>query len=338
MGIDCAAPRGGIAHVLYTYKKYIFETFRFIPTTHAGNRFSRKIYAATAYFKLFFHLLKRDVKIVHLHGASGKSFYRKRFYINLCHLFKVKIIYHIHSGHFKKFADTHLRTVQKTLCKCDTVVALSRTWETYFTSIGCKKVVTIPNPIAPPQFFPVKKEPGQLHLLFLGTITQQKGIYDLLHTIKRYKKELSNKVYLHIGGKGEERQLRQEMAELAMDDRVIYHGFVANEEKFRLFCLSDVLVLPSYIEGLPISILEAMSYGMPVIASRVGGIPDIVKDKETGYLITPGNTEELGEAILTLLNDPQKRAEMGKKAEESARNHFPQKVEKSLEALYDQYL
>ena len=338
MGIDCANPKGGIAQVLYTYKKYIFETFRFIPTTNTHNVLRRQITGITAGFKLLYHLLCHNVKVVHLHGGSGKSFYRKSLYINLCKLFRVKIIYHIHGGNFKNFTQEHPTTVDTLLKKCDTIVALNERWATYFRAQGCGNVTAILNPIEPPVFLPVEKDSERLHLVFLGTITSRKGIYDLLQALNDNRDTLADKIVLHIGGIGESKQLLQTIKNLHLEDMVLYHGFVAGEEKIKLFNTGDIFVLPSYIEGLPISILEAMSYRMPIIASNVGGIPDVVTDGENGYLITPGDTKKLGESIISLINSPELYASMSRKSEESAIAYYPAQIEKSLDKLYDKYL
>ena len=333
MGIDCAKPQGGIAQVLYIYKKYIFETFRFIPTTSKQNFVSRQIVAGVAYVKLLYHLLKHDIKAVHLHAASGKSFYRKRFYIDLCHWFGVKIVFHEHSGKFKEFAEKKRPFVRKILGKCDVIVALSNTWKEYIHSIGFDNVVVIPNPIEPPKMNPLQRDDTALHLVFLGNIFEQKGIFDLLRAM-----EGLSGVVLHIGGKGDTARMQQEIRNFGLENSVVYHGFVSGEEKEKLFQTGDVYVLPSYSEGLPVSILEAMSYAMPVIASRIGGIPDIIDESKTGLLVTPGDIAALRAAIMDLLSDKEKRMAMGRNAEKESKKYFPQCIEKELKVLYEKLL
>ena len=333
IGIDCATPFGGIAQVLYIYKKYIFETFRFSPTTNKKNFFSRQISGIATYVKLLYHLLRHDIKIVHMHGGSGKSFYRKRVYIDLCHLFGVRIIYHIHGGNFKSFVERHPSSVKKTLNKCDVIVALSNTWKDYFRSIGFDNVVVIPNPIEPPVTRPLSKDDTCLHLAFLGNIVSRKGIFDLLHAM-----EGLSGVVLHIGGKGDTARMQQEIRNFGLENAVVYHGFVSGEEKEKLFQSSDVYVLPSYVEGFPVSILEAMSYGMPVVASRIGGIPDIIDERKTGLLVTPGDITALRAAITELLNDKEKRMAMGRNAEEESKKYFPHRIEEDLKSLYEKFL
>lgn len=335
MGIDCAKPQGGIAQVLYIYKKYIFETFRFIPTTTCKqqNFVSRQIVAGVAYVKLLYHLLKHDIKVVHLHAASGKSFFRKWFYIDLCHWFGVKIIFHEHSGNFKDFGEKIRPFIRKILSKCDVIVALSNTWKDYFRSIGFDNVVVIPNPIEPPVTRPLPKDDTRLHLAFLGNIVSRKGIFDLLHAM-----EGLSGVVLHIGGKGDTARMRREIRNLGLENSVVYHGFVSGEEKEKLFQTCDVYVLPSYAEGFPVSILEAMSYGMPVVASRIGGIPDIIDESKTGLLITPGDIAALRAAIMDLLNDKEKRMAMGRNAEEESKKYLPHRIEEYLKPLYEKFL
>ena len=97
----------------------------------------------------------------------------------------------------------------------------------------------------------------------------------------------------------------------------------------------DAYILPSYNEGLPISILEAMSYSLPIISTAVGGIPEILKNGENGFIMEPGDKEAIYRAIHTLMGDERLRAQMGEKSFEKVRTHLPGYVEKQLRELYD---
>ena len=130
-------------------------------------------------------------------------------------------------------------------------------------------------------------------LLFLGLLGKNKGIYDLLECIRDHKVEFQGKLKLYIGGNGEIEHVKQLIKEYGIADIVIFEGWVSGDKKIELLNKSDAYILPSYKEGLPISILEAMSYGMPIISTPVGGIPEIVSNGENGYLVEPGNKEDI---------------------------------------------
>ena len=100
----------------------------------------------------------------------------------------------------------------------------------------------------------------------------------------------------------------------------------------------DVFVLPSYNEGLPISILEAMSYNLPIISTKVGGIPEILKNEYNGYLINPGDLIALENAISALINNPSKRKLQGKRSGEIVKSFLPEQVIRQLDYLYKELL
>jgi len=117
-------------------------------------------------------------------------------------------------------------------------------------------------------------------------------------------------------------RLRRLAYRLGVHDSLIMLGHVSHEKMPHVYSISDVVVLPSLREGTPLVLLEAMACGKPVVATRVGGIPEIVKHGENGLLVRPKDIEGLSKAILTLLEDPDLREEMGKKARRRAVKEF----------------
>lgn len=108
----------------------------------------------------------------------------------------------------------------------------------------------------------------------------------------------------------------------------------------KIECLNweDVYILPSYNEGLPIAILEAMSYKHPIISTPVGGIPEVIKNYENGILVQPGNKEEIIEAIKYYIENPESIKDQGNKAFETVQEFFPEKVFSDLSQIYQSLL
>jgi glycosyltransferase involved in cell wall biosynthesis len=254
----------------------------------------------------------------------------------------VKIIYHIHGGGFKSFYKKYNKQniIKKTINKVDILISLSDNWRYFFSSImDEKKIYVINNMIDKPDFtkhYPQNR--GTIHFLFLGKIVERKGIFDLLKVIKENKKYLNNKFLLHVGGDGEADKLIKFVTENGLQDLVKFEGWVSGEKKKKLLAICDVYVLPSYIEGLPVSILEAMSYGMPVISTMVGGIPEVVLNNENGFLIEPGNKQQILECISYFLTHPQKVENMGRKSSALATNFYPENIIPKLIAIYKSLL
>lgn len=327
-------PKGGIAIVLNNYEK-IFEKFNFITTTTIKNKIINLFTLFKALGLFLFKISNSNIKIIHIHGGSNNSFFRKRIFINLSKLFNKKIIYHIHGGEFKEFTNKNYRNVTDTLKKCDAIVALSQSWRDYFkNNLKCKNVTIIPNIINPPQLKPsIEENKNLIKFLFLGKIVQTKGIYDLLEVINKHRDYFNNKIELYIGGNGEIEFLKKYIKENNLSNIVKFEGWVDGDKKIDLLNKCDIYILPSYNEGLPISILETMSYGMPVISTKVGGIPEIV-DEKNGILIQPGYKEGLFNAINYFIENKKIIGKMGESSIQKSLQFQPENVEAELEKLY----
>ena len=149
-----------------------------------------------------------------------------------------------------------------------------------------------------------------------------------------HKKELIGKVLLHVAGNGQTERLISTIKELDLGQLVIFEGWADKAKKRHLLNLSDVYLLPSYIEGVPISILEAESYRKPVITTNVGGIPSIVKNRGTGLFVTPGDSDEIYRAIKTMIDDEELRHSFGEAGYMISKEYLPNTIKKELIGLY----
>jgi glycosyltransferase involved in cell wall biosynthesis len=167
---------------------------------------------------------------------------------------------------------------------------------------------------AAPSLPPPRPAGSRAELLFMGRLVERKGVHLLLEALAL----LEFRPLLHVVGDGPERaRLQQLAAELRVLDDVIFHGFVSGEEKAERLAGCDAFVLPAVIdskgdtEGLGVVLLEAMTYGKPVIASAAGGIVDIVRDGRNGFLVPPGDAGALAAAIRACVENPQRARELG---------------------------
>ncbi len=163
----------------------------------------------------------------------------------------------------------------------------------------------------------------------VGNLYPVKGHAQLIKAFSAVVKSFSDAILL-IAGRGEElSSLREECTRLGIPDNVKFLGF--REDIPVLLQAMDVFVLPSVSEGLPLSILEAMTFQKPIVASLVGGIPEVVTDGKTGFLVPPGNPEALADKILVLLGNPQLSAEFGEMGRQRVLATF------SLEQMIEEY-
>jgi glycosyltransferase involved in cell wall biosynthesis len=262
--------------------------------------------------------------------------------ILIAKLFRKKIILHVHGAKFhiyyssSKLLKPYIRYIFES---ADVVICLSEGWQKFFSStFKLKRLVIINNVIQEVSDKPHTEERDSLNLLFLGQIGKRKGVFDLLNVLAENKEEFKDKVKLTIGGIGDVDRLQKTLSDNRFNGDVTYAGWVNGSTKARLLNSCDVYVLPSYHEGLPISVLEAMSYGKPVISTNVGGIPEIVRPGFNGWLFKPGDHQALNTIIREAMNNKDLLKQYGNNSLSLSKNYTPESVFQSLNALYQQML
>ena len=251
-------------------------------------------------------------KILHVHVASGKSFVRKSFIIRLAHLMGYKIIFHCHGGGIREyFTSVGTKKAMKAL-RCASVVAvLSKSWKEYFeTTFNLSNVVLLHNPVDASEEYVPQSAPElaipPLRLLFLGMLTRAKGVYELIDAFTQNRDRWNGRVELNIGGIGDaEDDLKELVRTNGLSNMIHFHGWVTDNEMHQFFNQTNVVILPSYTEGLPVSILEGMAYGKAIIATAVGGIPEVVHSHRNGILIPKQEVEPISHAIDCYLLNPE---------------------------------
>ena len=165
--------------------------------------------------------------------------------------------------------------------------------------------------------------PDEKIVLFVGRLYHRKGLETLLQSVPPVLKEFSNVKFVisGTGFKQKEESLRNMAKELDIKNHVTFLGYVPDEKLPLLYATSDIFVLPAIYENFPFAILEAQSTGIPVISTKVGGISEFLADFENGFLIDPGNSAQLAQRVLNLLQNPDLAKKMGdlgrKKIEET---------------------
>lgn len=182
-------------------------------------------------------------------------------------------------------------------------------------------------------------EPGpatsaEKYILFIGRLSYRKGLFDLLECAKTVCRRYD--VRFILVGKGElEQKIRAIIEKEGLQDRVILMGHQSREELVKLYQRATIFVLPSHYEGLPTVLLEAMSCGLPVVATNVSGCPDVVSDGENGFLIPAKSPEMMVEAISRLLDDEALRNALGKNARKTIEEHNTwDRIAGKIEACY----
>lgn len=340
---------GGVSTVLECYDKY-FDGLRHIPTWKYTNSLNK------AWF-FFYHWLEmvllltfdRRIKIVHIHTAAGASFQRKIIMAKTARFFEKKVILHMHAADFVEYYEASPKKdwIISNIKACDKLIVLSPQWHDFFVKIGIdeKRIIVLNNIITPPnpKELAERNERNkvlnpQIRLLFLGWLGKRKGIWDLLDVLLAHHEELRGRLLLRFGGNEFEREIEKLIADNYLEDIAKFEGWVTGEKKKQLLEWANCFILPSYNEGLPISILEAMSYGMPIISTPVGGITEVVKDGRNGVVVEPGNKTQIWEAIKKYIDNPQMISSEGMESLKIVQPYTPNFVLNQLKDIYKELL
>ena len=311
------------------------DPFLHVATTPNKSTFVNLLYLPVVVVKFLYFLCVKPIEIIHIHGASRGSFFRKSIFILLGNIFRKKIILHIHGAAFEEWSLQNRRYVNFILLHVDLMIGLSESWVRFFKEeLGHPLVAKLGNPVPKPNNASHSSSFSGVHALFMGEVGDRKGVFDLVNAVSKLPRVIRKDLRITIGGKGELRKLETMISEAGVEEVFELAGWVVGAEKETLFSTCDLYILPSYHEGLPVSIIEAMSYGMPILSTPVGGIPEIVIDGENGRLVKPGNVEELAVALEWFITHPNTLLPMGMNSLKRVEEFYSPKVIKKIESIY----
>ena len=333
--------KGGIAAVVSGYYGSKLEQdydMIYVESYKDGGKLTKLFKGICGYFHFAKVLLVDRPDIVHMHSSFGTSFYRSLPFIYMSSWAKKPMIDHIHGSEFDKLytnaSERKKKLVRKAWGKCNRFIVLSESWKERFSEvIPNEKMTVIEN-------YSIVKDGinrRQCHnqVLFLGAINQMKGCYDMVDVIKRVA-EVVPDIKMVVAGAGEIEQVKSKAIAEGVAEHFAFPGWVRGEQKEKLLKESDVFFLPSYTEGMPMSVLDAMGYGLPIVASNVGGIPRIVHEGENGFMREPGDTAGFAEAIIQIMTSDAMRINMGKQSMEIVKERYS--LEKHIELLENVYV
>ena len=261
---------------------------------------------------------------------AGKGFYRDIFFVLLIKALGAKPIYAIHSqGIETKIENRTLKKIYRFIFSDSIIIHLSKgllekeiaplghiNSKLFFVESGVEDV-NVSNFI--------KKEDSFVRLLFLSNIFTSKGIFILLEAFKLLSEKI-NHIKLDIvgdsGSKENNEKIGNFIANNFLADKIKYHRLKSLDKKHQFLRNADIFVLPTFNDTFPLVLLEAMQFGLPVVSTFEGGIPEIVDDHITGFLVEKNNVHELAKKIETLVKDHKLRKKMGEKGRQKFLNEF----------------
>lgn len=286
----------------------------YFATVIPGSKVKKLIYGLKSVLGFLRTVANYDV--VHINYATGLSMGRKRLFELVARARRKKIVIHSHGSedeHRLRKGDRHLVARHLSfVAHSDALIVISDHWKNLYISLGIpkQKISVLRNGVRLLSGEePVAVERDSVRLLYLGRLEDEKGVMDLLEALRLMESRLpSIKYKLILAGTGLDSDLaRYESEAKRLKCDVEFVGWVEGADKDGLTKGSDIFVLPSHSEVLPMSMLEAMGAGVACIASRVGAIPSVIDDEMNGLLVDAGNCDDLALAIEQLIVDGRKR-------------------------------
>lgn len=329
--------RGGITSVIKAHergnqwKKY---HCKWIETHRDGSSIIKILLLVKALIS--FILLLPYSKIIHIHFSEYSSTRRKILFAKLAKRMKKKIILHFHAPNPDNTYKQYPQLYQKMFSLGDIVIVLSEKWKKDILkniNIDSNKIKVIFNPC--PEVSLDENIQKKKYILYAGTLNQRKGYYDLIKAFAAIASQHKD-WKLVFAGNGEIEQGKQLASQYNIIEQTIFKGWVNGKDKDLLFKESSIFCLPSYAEGFPMAVLDAWAYGLPVITTPVGGIPEIVNDGENAMLFTPGDTDKLASLLNKLIINKELQDKLSQASIQMSQTQFNIKtINKQIETIYD---
>jgi glycosyltransferase involved in cell wall biosynthesis len=315
-----AAPTGQMGGGMGRVKDYILQSggdrygrvkFELLDTRGSGRAMWSVPYTLLAVAKIWHAQLTGNLAGVHVNLGDRGSAARKGFVVVMARLVGAPVVLHLHAAelveHYEKASPALKALIRLPFRMATCCVVLGKLWRDWLVNdlgVDPAKVeilyngVPVPDRPRTPESF---SSQGQRQILFLGNLMERKGVSDLLHAFALMPATPDWHATL-VGG-GEIERYKALANELKVTSRVTFAGWMEQAKVRELLRTADILTLPSYDEGLPLVILEALGSGTPVLTTPVGSIPEVLKDGTTALLVKPGDRKGLADKLTLAITD-----------------------------------
>lgn len=283
-------------------------------------------------------ILRHDAELVHINTSlNAKSYWRDLAYLLVGRLCGARVVYQVHGGSLATF---HPPSVRWAARLPDAVVVLSQAERDRWRALAPAQLVeALPNGIDCQPYQRYNRELADrdtpLRLAYIGRLAPGKGLLESLEALRIARSRGVAARLVLVGGGAEEPRLRQYVRDAGLTRDVTFVGPAYGDAKARLLSQADALLLPSYSEGLPYSLLEAMAAGVVPIVTPVGAIPDVVADGEHGLIVPPKDAEAIAAAMEKLSRDKAAMARMSAACRKHVAGAYSiERVAKDFSELY----
>ena len=315
--------RGGITSVIKAHETgEQWKRFHchWVQTHRDGPNWRKVLYFVHGFIDFLIRVAWTD--IVHIHISQPTSIKRKTIFFKIAKIFRKKILVHFHAFNTKDtISGNYARLYDYFFKNSDKVIVLSNWWKEELIktlSTPSEKIEVLYNPC------PITKQKESRKtnsILYAGTVNERKGYADLIKAFAKIADKNPSWV-LNIAGNGEIKQGKELAEKLNITERVNFLGWIDGKAKETAFLEASIFCLPSYAEGFPMAVLDAWAYGIPVIATPVGGIPDVAVNGENMLLFNPGDINSLASQLDKLINDSNLRSRLSQHSIGFAKDDF----------------
>ncbi|NME72221.1 glycosyltransferase family 4 protein [Flammeovirga aprica] len=332
--------RGGITSVVNLHsntKLWYNYNCKWIETHIDRNIFLKIFFFFRALILFIFHIKTTD--IIHVHLSGKISVYRKLIFIKLGNFLQKKIIIHFHAfSENSKIDKKSVKLYKKVFNYSDTILVLSESWKKNIINdlnICKKKVQVLYNPCIPNT--EIREIAKENIILYAGTLNKRKNYSTLIKAFAMINKKYPN-WKLVFAGNGELNSANELAHKLDVAKQTLFLGWINGHVKNEYFSKSRIFCLPSFAEGFPMAVLDAFSYGLPVITTPVGGLPDVAIHNKNMLLFDPNDVNSLSEHIELLINNEDKRDLLSEESFKLSSSTFSlSEIEIQLNNIYNQW-
>lgn len=299
----------------------------FITSRGKGHIAFAPVYTTLVLARLLGVRLGLGPDVLHINLSSHGSALRKMLIARLARALRIPYVLHLHGSGFREYWDhappALSARIHEMFAGAARILALGSVWRDYIASRtpeAADRIEILPNATDAPAALPPFRAAAPIRILFLGYVGPRKGVPELVRALAALKDR--NDWRATIAGNGAVEETLREVERLGMGDKVELPGWVGPDRVSALLTQTDIVVLPSYEENLPLSVIEGMGYGRAVVATPVGAVEDILQDGKTGLLVPVADSEALARALARLLDDPPLRAALGAAAAEFHRRNL----------------
>jgi glycosyltransferase involved in cell wall biosynthesis len=348
--------QGGISRVIEMISLRIPDHIRFrhIPTftrytgaegivpSQRGSLFGQSLVFMGAFAQVLKAAVGRSV-IFHVHFAGRGSVIRKGLLCGVLRALRCTYTVHSHAAETNLFHPWMPQVCRRLLlwgvAGADRVIVLTQFWRDYYASLfglPANRLTLLHNPAELPKTVPDRSYNAGLKLLFLGRVGERKGAFDLIRAFAQLPEDVRSNCRLTLAGDGEVDAAASLAAQTGCSERVALRGWVGAKDVEALLRDSDVLILPSYAEGMSMALIEAMSWALAVVTTNAGGAQAFIDDGHNAILVAPGDVEGISRAIFELYRNPHKRVALGVAARKTMSQFSIESYMSKLTSLYEE--